>query len=196
MHRWQDEDSGAGGRGQRRVGLLRVLLGQAVIVAAIGGALTARWLLPNAEPRAQTVATTAAQPTALPATSISARPNTQAPDDVAAVGRRFLTALARGDLTEAWRDVAASNVATLSSRKLEGAATAFQSTRARAFRILFWQAGDPARLTFSFDYERSDIGEGRSRVELRLVQQDGRWVVTDLDINAWMIDIGIGRAPS
>jgi hypothetical protein len=196
MHRWQDEDGGAGGRGQRRVGLLRAVLGQALIVAVIGGALAARSLLPNAEPRAQTVATTAGQPTALPATAISARPNPQAPDDVATVGRRFLTALSRGDLNEAWRDVAAGNVATLSSRKLEGAATAFQSTRARAFRILFWQAGDPARLTFSFDYERSDIGEGRSRVELRLVQQNGRWVVTDLDINAWMIDIGIGRTPS
>ncbi|GIW08648.1 MAG: hypothetical protein KatS3mg060_3453 [Dehalococcoidia bacterium] len=199
MHRWQDEDGGQDGPARRRVGLIRVLVGQALIVAVIGGALAARSLLPNAEPRAQTLASAGTQPTALPATSISARPNSQVPDEVATLGRRFLTALARGDLVEARRDVATGSVATLSARKLEGAATAFQSARARSFRVLFWQVADsaiePARLTLSFDYDRADTGESRSRVELRVVQQGGRWLVADLDINAWMIDMGIGRNP-
>ncbi|MCS6800397.1 MAG: hypothetical protein RMM58_07835 [Chloroflexota bacterium] len=190
MHRWQDEESGGN---ERRSARARLVLGQGLVIAMIAGALVARSLLPNAEPRAQTIAVTAGQPTALPATSISARPTIQAPEEVVAVGRRFLTALARGDLSEAARDVAAVSAPTPFTRKLEGAAAAFQSTRARSFRVLFWQAGEPARLTFSFDYERSDIGEARSRVDLRLIQQDGRWVIVDFDLSAWLSDVGISR---
>ncbi|MFN8534064.1 MAG: hypothetical protein U0556_11005 [Dehalococcoidia bacterium] len=200
MHRWQDEDSSDDAQKARRVSWVRIVVGQAIIVAVIGGTLAARTLLPNAEPRAETVTASTVRPTAMPATSISARPDSQVPDDLTVLGRRFLTALSRGDLVEARRDVASGSSATLSIRKLESAASAFQTARARGFRVLFWQTGEgvvePAQLTVSFDYDRPDTGEGRSRVVLRVLVQNSRWFVADVDINPWMTDLGLSRTPS
>ncbi|GIW09833.1 MAG: hypothetical protein KatS3mg061_0890 [Dehalococcoidia bacterium] len=196
MYRWQNEESGVAAPARRWRGLVRLVVGQALVLGLILAAIAARAWLPAATPSA--APGVAGRPTALPATSISARSDAQVPEELATVGRRFLNALARGDLTEARRDLAPASLSTGGNRRLEGAAAALQSARARSFRILFWQPNErePARLTLAFDYDRADVGEARSRVVLSVVRQDDRWYVSDLDLSPWMTDLGISRLPN
>jgi hypothetical protein len=193
MHRWQDEDGGDGSA-RRRFSLGRVIVGQAVIVAVIGGALIARVVLPMASPPT-TASQAPAQPTPLAATSISARPLSEVPEELSETGRRFLSSLARGDTANARRDIAASaTTASLSEARIGNASAALQSARARGFRVLFWQPSETGAtaITIAFDYDRPDTGEGRSRVTLRVAQQSGRWYIVDLDVGQWMTDLGLG----
>lgn len=208
MHRWQVDDEPESGRsdvrdGERERGsrgqrAIRALLGQALIVVLVGGVV---WFRFNQTPSApvQQIATTGAASSAsqpAPPASISARADVEVPADVSAVGDRFLQALARGDVSGAAADVAKDGKApSLSSiTLLNSTATPFQATRSRSFRVQFWQPAtstELARLVIGFDYDRPETSNGRSRVTLRMLQQNDRWYITDVDIAAWMQDLGL-----
>lgn len=181
---------------EQRVARLRMIAGQALVVAIIAGTLGYRMLQPEpTRPAASATAVTGSQDgSARPALNVGTRVDVEVPSDVSNVGRRFLMALSRGDAGMAAGDVSTTTTRLDTQTKLNNAASPFQTAKTRNFRVQYWQPATEStdgRLVVGFDYDRPDGTAGRSRVTLQVVQQGDRWLVADIDIALWMSDLGV-----